>query len=116
MEVNGAPESIWPKGQVNGGRPLLMRMEELLPCTLSKVPDGFLCNAILEVGVDPTEGELLSLCTAAVFEGIVCKLSIVAVVVEDANAVLLGKVFKGLFGFYCFFRGELGHQVDVLQS
>ncbi len=70
----------------------------------------------LEVGVDTTEGESLSLCTAADFEDVVCKLSIIAVVVEDADAVLLGKVFKGLFGFHCFFRGELGHQMDVLQS
>jgi hypothetical protein len=116
VEGNGAPEGIWPKGQVDGGRPLLAHMEELLPCTLSMVPDGFLCNAILEVGIDPTEGELLLLCTAAVFEGVVLESSVVAVVVEDADAVLLGKVFKGLFGFHCFFRGELGHQVDVLQS
>jgi hypothetical protein len=91
-------------------------MEKLLPSTLSKVPDGLFCNAILEVNIDPTEGELLPLCTAAIFEGVVCKLSVVAVVVEDADAVLLGKVFKGLFGFHCFFLGELGHQVDILQS
>ncbi len=116
MEVNGAPERIWPKGQVDGSRPLLASMEELLPCTLLKVPDGLFCNAILDVGVDPTEGELLPLCTAAVFEGVVCKLSVVAVVVEYAYAVLLGKVFKGLFGFHFLFRGEHGHQVDVLQS
>ncbi len=68
------------------------------------------------MGIDPTEGELLPLCTAAIFEGVVCKSSVVAVVVEDADAVLLGKVFEGSFGFHCFFRGELGHQVDVLQS
>ncbi len=74
-------------------------MEELLSCTLPKVPDGYLCYAILKVGVDPTEGELLPLGTAAVLEGVVCKLSIVAMVVEDADAVLLGKVLKGLFGF-----------------
>ncbi len=116
VEMNGAPEGIWPKGQVDGGRPLLTCMEELLACTLSKVPDGLLCNAIFEVGIDPTEGELLPLCTEAVFEGVVCKLSVVAVVVEDADAVLLGKVFEGLFGLHCFFGGELGHQVDVFQS
>ena len=50
------------------------------------------------------------------FESVVCKLSNVAVVVEDAEAVLLGKVFEGSFGFHCFFGSELGHQVDVLQS
>ncbi len=115
MEVNSAPEGIWLKGQVDGGQPSLAHMGELLLCTLLKVPDGFLCNAILEVGVDPTEDESLPLCTAAVFEGVVCKSSVVAVVVEDADAVLLSKVFEGLFGFHCFFRVELGHQVDVLQ-
>jgi hypothetical protein len=33
-----------------------------------------------------------------------------------ADAMLLGKVFKGSFGFHCFFGGELCHQVDILQS
>jgi hypothetical protein len=55
VEVDGTPEGIWQKRQVDGGRPLLARIEELLPCTLLKVPDGFLCNAILEVGIDPTK-------------------------------------------------------------
>jgi hypothetical protein len=90
-------------------------MEELLLCTLSKVPDGLFCNAILEVGVDPTEGEPLPLCTAAVFEGVVCKSSVVAMVVEFVDAVLFSKVLKGSFGFHCLFGGELGHKVDVLQ-
>jgi hypothetical protein len=115
VEVDGTPEGIWPKGQVDGGRPSLARMEELLLCTLLKVPDSFLCNADSEVGVDPTKGEPLSLGTSAVLEGLVCKLSVVAMVVEDADAVLLGKVLEGLFGFHCLFRGKLGHEVDVLQ-
>ncbi len=99
MEVNGAPEGIWPKGQVDGGRPSLARMEELLPCALLEVPDGLFCDAVLEVGVDPTESEMLPLCTAAVLEGVVCKSSIVTVVVEDTDAVLLNKVLEGLFYF-----------------
>ncbi len=88
---------------MDGGRPALRRMEELLLCTLSEVPDGLFCDAILEMGVDSTEGETLPLCTAAVLEGVVCKSSIVAVVVEDTDAVLLGKVLEGLFGFNCLF-------------
>ncbi len=84
---------------MDGGRLALARMEELLLCTLLEIPDGLFCNAILEVGIDPIEGEMLSLCTAAVLEGVVCKLSIIAMVVEDADAMLLGKVLKGLFGF-----------------
>ncbi len=117
MEVDGTPECIWPKGQVDGGRPSLAHMEELLPCTLLKVPDGFFfCNAILEVGIDPTKGEPLPLGTTAVLEGVVCRSAIVAMVADNADAVLLGKVLKELFGFHCLFGGKLGHEVDVLQS
>ncbi len=98
MKVDGIPEGMWPKVQVDGGRPSLVRMEELLPCTLAEVLDGFFRDAILEVGIDPTKGKTLLLCTAAVLERVVRKLSIVAVVVEDADAVLLGKVFKCALG------------------
>ncbi len=115
MEVDGTPECIRPEGQVDGGRPALARMQKLLPCTLPEISDGFLCNAILKVGIDPTEGESLSFCTAAVLEGVVCKLSIVAVVVEDVDAMLLGEVFEGLLGFHGFLGGKLGHQMNVLE-
>jgi hypothetical protein len=115
MKVNSTPKCIRPESQVDGGRPVLARMEELLPCTLLEIPDGFLGNAILEVGIDPTGGELLPFGTAAVLEGVVCKSSIVAVGVEYAYAVLLGEVFKGLFGFHGFLRGKLGHEVDILE-
>jgi hypothetical protein len=76
---------------------------------------AFLAMPFLEVGVDPTEGESLPFGTAAVLEGIVYKLSIVAMIVEYAYAVLLGEVFKGLFGFHGLLRGKLGHEVDVLE-
>ena len=81
----------------------MVNVEELLLCTLSEVPDGLFCDAVLEMGIDPTKREMLPLCTAAVLEGIVCKSSIVAVVVEDRDAVLLGKVVNGLFCFNCLF-------------
>ncbi len=115
MKVDSTPKCIRPEGQVDGGRLALARMEELFPCTLSEIPDGFLGNAMLEVGVDPTEGESLPFGTATVLEGVVCKSSIVAVVVEYAYAVLLGEVFKGLFGFHGLLRGKLGHEVDILE-
>ncbi len=115
MEIDSTPECIRPEGQVDGSRPALACMEELLPCTLPEVSDGFLCNAILEVDIDSTEGESLSFGAAAVLESVVCKLSVVTVVVEDANAVLLGKVLKSSLGFHGLLRGELGHQMDVLE-
>ncbi len=115
MKVDSTPKCIRPEGRVDGSRPALARMEELLLCTLLEIPDGFLVDAILEVGVDPTEGESLPFGTAAVLEGIVCKSPVVAVVVEYVYAVLLGKVFKGLFGFHGLLRGKLGHEVDILE-
>jgi hypothetical protein len=115
MKVDSTPRCIRPEGQVDDGRPALAVMEELLPCTLLEIPDGFLSNAILEVGVDPTEGESLPFGTAAVLESFVCKSTIVAVVVEYAYAVLLGEVFKGSFGFHGILRGKLGHEVDILE-
>ncbi len=90
-------------------------MEELLPRTLPEISDGFLCNAILEVGIDPKEGESLSFGAAAVFEGVVYKTPVVAVVVEDADAMLFGEVLEGLLGIHGFLRGELCHQMDVLE-
>ncbi len=115
MKVDSTPKCIRPEGQVDGGRPALARMEELIPCTLSEIPDGFLGNAILQVGVDLIEGESLPFGAAAVLEGIVCKLSVVAVVVEYAYAMLLGEVFKGSFGFHGLLGGKLGHEVDILE-
>jgi hypothetical protein len=76
---------------------------------------AFLAMPFLEVGVDPTEGESLPFGTAAVLEGVVCKSSVVTVVVEFAYAMLLGEVFKGLFGFHGLLRGKLGHEVDILE-
>jgi hypothetical protein len=100
---------------VDGGRPALARVEELLPRTLPEISDGFLCNVILEVGIDPTEGELLSFGTAAVLEGIVCKTSVVAVVVEDAYTVLCGKVLKSSLGIHGFLGAEFCHQMDIFE-
>jgi hypothetical protein len=115
VEVDSTPECIRPEGQVDDGRQALARMEELLPCTIPEISDGLLYNAILEVGIDPTEGESLSFSIAAILEGVVCKLSVITVVVEDADAVLLGAVFKGSLGFHGFLGGKLGHQMNVLE-
>ncbi len=115
VKVDCIPEGIWPKGQVDGGRPSLLCMEELLPCALTEAVDGLFWNAILEVSVDPTKGKSLPFGTAFVLEGIVCTLSIVAVIVEDADTTLLGKVLECLLGFNDLYWGGLVHQVDVLE-
>ncbi len=104
MEVNCIPEGVWPKVQVDGGWPSLLRMQELLPCALAEVADGLFIDAIFEVGIDPAKGKLLSLGAATVLKCIVCKVSIVAVVVDDADAMLLSKVLKCALSFHFFQR------------
>jgi hypothetical protein len=103
MEVNHILEGRRPKSQVDDGWLLLPHMEELLPCALTEATDGLLCNAVLEVSVDPTKGKTLSLGAATGFESIFCKLSVIAVVVEDADAMLLGKFLERALGFHGLF-------------
>ncbi len=94
---------------MNGSGPSLPHMEKLLPHALAEIADSLLCNAILEVGINTTKGKLLSFSAATVLEGVVHKASIVAVVVEDADDMLLSKVLKCTLSIHCLFRGKLGH-------
>jgi hypothetical protein len=57
------------------------RMEQLLPCAFQEVLDGLLGNAVLEVGIYPTEGELLPCIVACLLEGFVVEASVVTMVV-----------------------------------
>jgi hypothetical protein len=41
-------------------------------------------------------------------------MSVVAVVVEDADAVLFGEVLEGSLGIHGFLGAEFCHQMDVL--
>jgi hypothetical protein len=65
-------DCLWPAG---------VHMEQLLPCTFGEVLDGLLGDAILEVGIYPTEGELLPCFMACLLEGVVMEASIVAMIV-----------------------------------
>jgi hypothetical protein len=94
---------------------LLSHIEELLPHALAEVMDGLLRNAILEVGIDPAKGKMLSLGAVTILESVVHEMSIVTMVMEDADAMLLGEMLKCALSFDCFFRGELGHKMDVLE-
>jgi hypothetical protein len=69
-------------------------MEQLLASALGEVADGALGDAILEVGIDATEGELLSCVVAGLLEGVVVEAPVVAVVVLDPHACLAVKVLK----------------------
>jgi hypothetical protein len=56
-------------------------VEQLLACAFQEVLDGLLGDAILKVGIYPTEGDLLPCFMAYLSEGIDVELSIVAMVV-----------------------------------
>ena len=73
-------------------------VEQLLACALREIADGALDNAILEVGIHATEGELLSRIMAGLLESVVVEAPVVAVVVEYLHVVLGGKCLKGVLG------------------
>ncbi len=60
--------------------------------------DGALGDAILEAGVHATEGELLARVVAGLFECVVGKSTIVAVVMQNSDAMLSSKGLEGAFG------------------
>jgi hypothetical protein len=94
---------------MDGGWPSLPRMEELLSHALAEITDSLLHDAVLEGDINTAKGKAMSLCAATVLEGVVRKTFIVAVVVKDADAMLLGKVLKCTLSVHCLFRGKLGH-------
>ncbi len=81
MKVSCILQGIWPQCKVDCLRPLGARVEQLLACTFQEVLDGLLSDAILEVGIYPTEGELLPCFVGCLLEGVVAESSLVAMVV-----------------------------------
>jgi len=73
-------------------------VEQLLACALREIADRALGDAILEMGIDSAEGELLSRIVAGLSEGIVLETPVIGVAVEDLDAVLSGKCLEGAFG------------------
>ena len=73
-------------------------VEQLLARALEEIVDGALGDAILEVGIDAAEGELLSGVLADLLEGVVIESPVVAVVMLDSHAVLGGEGLDGAFG------------------
>ncbi len=73
-------------------------MKQLLTHALREVTDGSPGDAILKVCVYATEGKLLALFMAGLFECIIGKSSVVAMVMLNFYAILGGKGLKGAFG------------------
>ncbi len=97
-------------------QPAGARMEQLLPCASREVPDGLLGNAILKVGIDPTEGELLPCVVACLLEGIDMEASVVAVIMEDLDSMFRSVLLKGKLGGECFVGLIVKLEVDKAEA
>jgi hypothetical protein len=87
-------------------------MEQLLSCTFQEVPDGLIGNAILKVGIDPTEGELLPCVVVRLPKGVVMEASAHTVIIEDLDSMFCSVLLKGELGGECFVRLVVELEVD----
>ena len=67
-------------------------------CALREVADGALGDAVLEVSIDTTEGELLTRVVAGLLESVVVEMPVVTMVMLDSYAVLSGEGLEGVLG------------------
>ncbi len=89
-------QGIWPECKVHCLRPASASVKQLLTRALREVVDRLLGDAILKVCVYATE--LLALFVAGLFERVIRKLPVVAMVMLNFHAILGGKGLKGAFG------------------
>ncbi len=75
-----------------------MSVQQLLASALQEIVDGALGDAILEVSMYATEGELLACVVVHLLERIVGESTVVAVIMLNFYAVLGGKGLEGTFG------------------
>jgi hypothetical protein len=87
-------QGVWPKREVHCLRPASASVQQLLACALQEVVDGLLGDAILKVCVYATEGKLLALFVAGLFECVIGKLPIIAMLMLNFYAVLGGENSK----------------------
>jgi hypothetical protein len=93
-----------------------MLVEQFLPHALREVLDGLLGDAILKVGIDPTEGELLPCVVACLLEGVVMEVLVIAVIMEDLGSMFCSILFKGKLGGECFLGLVVELEVDKLKA
>ncbi len=79
-------------------RPASASVKQLLTRALQEVADGLLGDAILKVCVYATEGKLLALFVTGLFECVIGKLPVVAMVMLNFYAILGGEGLEGAFG------------------
>ena len=91
-------QGIWLKRKVHCLRLASTSVQQLFALALQEVADGALGNAILEVSVYATEGELLARIVARLLEHIVRELTVVAVIMLNFYTMLGNEGLEGTFG------------------
>ena len=105
-DSSSAFRGIGPQANEYHPLPLIHGIEHRGSCLLLYVPYAALGNAILEVCIDPTVQQALSLHFAIGNEGVVGELTIVGVIMQDFYSVLLHRTFESMFGHHRFFARE----------
>jgi hypothetical protein len=93
-------------------RPASANVKQLLMCALQEVTDYLLGDAISKVCVYATEDKLLALFVTGLFECVVGKLPVVAMVMLNLYAILGGKGLEGAFGGNGLNRRIIGLKVN----
>ncbi len=114
MKVGCIPQGKWPQCKVDCLQSVGACMKQLFPRAFQEVPDGLLGDAILKVGIDSTEGELLPCVVACLSEGVVTEVSVIAVIMQDHDSVFCSILLKGELGGKCFVR--LVVELEVYKS
>ncbi len=91
-------QGVWPQCKVNCLWPASASVQQSLARALQEIADGALGDAILEVSIYATLGELLARVVACLLECIDGELTVVAVIMLNVYDVLGGKSLKGAFG------------------
>jgi hypothetical protein len=94
---------------VDGGRPTLLGVQQLLSSTLGKIPNRLFGDTVLEVRIHAAKSYSLLSLLACRLKVVVGKASIIAMVVQYSYAVLLGKALKRKFGGDGFLRRHFRH-------
>ncbi len=116
MKLGCISQCIWPQCKVDSLQPLGARVEQSLAHVSQEVLDGSLSNAILEVGIYPTKGELLPCFMACLLEGVVVELSVVAIVVWVFDSVFCCVLLNDKLGSKCFVGLVVKLEVDKLEA
>ena len=89
-------------------------VEQHSPCCLPQIPYPLFGYAVLPVGVYAAECDGLSLILAVLYERVVCKPTVVGVVLFDRHTMIPAVCFECPFRCQCILRGKSALEMHIL--